>query len=739
MGTKQKWDVITNYRGYQTMDSRDHPDVTRGQKANDLISDIKYKADYEDSKVVLCFPYTLTDQYDTTQSMQKLKYGYTQEHERTKAMNRYDVTNTPTYAQMKEHEERTSDIKYKGDFENNKGKMLGTEETPEMARAKDLLPISSKHAYESAAKAALAKHHVTAEDQQIAHAANMTVQASDLQYKADYKKDQLGKGVADPAIAYPEHDRLKKIKDSTKKSNYEKESKEIMKKNIYPPDAPEFLRAIESAKNASDKEYQKQKWDVIIKYRGYQTMDSRDHPDVTRGQKANDLISEIKYRADYEDSKVVLCFPYTLTDQYDTTQAMQKLKYDYVQDYQKSKTNNHYDVTDTPSYTEMKLHNEHTSEVKYKEAYENNKGKMLGTEETPEMSLAMELKPFQSKQAYEGAAKAALIKHHVDGDDQKIAHAQNMTVQASDLQYKADYKNELVGKGVADPAIAYPEHDRLKKIAEETKTSNYQKEARAVMKKNIYPPDAPEFLRATESAKNASDWVYKKQRDEVIANYRGYQTMDSRVHPDVVRGQKANDLISDIKYKEDYEDSKVVLCFPYTLTDQYDTTQQMQKLKHDYVLDHEKTKVKNNYNVAETQEYTQLKEHHEMTCDINYKEQYKKSKGKMLGTEETPEMSLAMELKPFQSKQAYEGAAKAALMKHHVDAEGAEISHAVDMSIQASNLHYKALYKDEVLGKSVNDPAIAYPEHERLKKILEDTKKSNYQKEASEVMKKNIY
>ena len=32
--------MITNYRGYQTMDSRDHPDVTRGQKANDLISEV---------------------------------------------------------------------------------------------------------------------------------------------------------------------------------------------------------------------------------------------------------------------------------------------------------------------------------------------------------------------------------------------------------------------------------------------------------------------------------------------------------------------------------------------------------------------------------------------------------------------------------------------------------------------------------------------------------------------------
>merc|ERR1739838_575171 len=228
-------------------------------------------------------------------------------------------------------------------------------------------------AYGGRAKLDLKKPHVNADGQEIAHASNMTVQASDLQYKADYKKDQLGKGVADPAIAYPEHDRLKKIKDSTKKSNYEKESKEIMKKNIYPPDAPEFLRAIESAKNASDKEYTKQKWDVITNYRGYQTMDSRDHPDVTRGQKANDLISNIKYKADYEDSKVVLRYPYTLTDQYDKTQAMQKLKYEYVNDHEKTKANNRYDVTETPTYVQMKEHDQQTPDVRYKEDFENNK------------------------------------------------------------------------------------------------------------------------------------------------------------------------------------------------------------------------------------------------------------------------------------------------------------------------------------------------------------------------------
>ena len=40
-------------------------------------------------------------------------------------------------------------------------------------------------------------------------------------------------------------------------------------------------------------------------------------------------VLQIKYRADYEDSKEILCFPYTLTDQYDKTQDMQKLKVIY--------------------------------------------------------------------------------------------------------------------------------------------------------------------------------------------------------------------------------------------------------------------------------------------------------------------------------------------------------------------------------------------------------------------------
>ena len=45
----------------------------------------------------------------------------------------------------------------------------------------------------------------------------MTKQASQNVYKEDFKKDIQGKSAANPEIAYPEHDRLKKIKDATSK------------------------------------------------------------------------------------------------------------------------------------------------------------------------------------------------------------------------------------------------------------------------------------------------------------------------------------------------------------------------------------------------------------------------------------------------------------------------------------------------------------------------------------------
>ena len=40
-------------------------------------------------------------------------------------------------------------------------------------------------------------------------------------------------------------------------------------------------------------------------------------------------------------------------------------------------------------------------------------------------------------------------------------------------------------------------------------------------------------------------------------------------------------------------------------------------MQYEYGIDHERTKCKNNYNVAETQEYAQMKEHHDLTSNVS--------------------------------------------------------------------------------------------------------------------------
>ena len=51
-------------------------------------------------------------------------------------------------------------LNYKQDFEKNKGKMLGTDVTPEMARAHEMEPIRNKQKYQEQAKKDLVKTHV---------------------------------------------------------------------------------------------------------------------------------------------------------------------------------------------------------------------------------------------------------------------------------------------------------------------------------------------------------------------------------------------------------------------------------------------------------------------------------------------------------------------------------------------------------------------------------------------------
>jgi len=143
-------------------------------------------------------------------------------------------------------------------------------------------------------------------------------------------------------------------------------------------------------------------------------------------------------------------------------------------------------------------------QVKYKEAYEANKGKgATPVPETPEMALAKQLHPVQSNKLYSEKSKKMLKDVNVPPgelflwvclksnlyasycdniliwcknwnmacssieifptDGQDITHAISSQQLASPHPYTKEYKESIRGQGPTDPAVAYPEHELHKK------------------------------------------------------------------------------------------------------------------------------------------------------------------------------------------------------------------------------------------------------------------------------------
>lgn len=71
--------------------------------------------------------------------------------------------------------------------------------------------------------------------------------------------------------------------------------------------------------------------------------------------------------------------------------------------------------------------------------------------------------------------------------------------------YAAEYKQTMVGKSPHNVAVAYPEYEHLQKVAKDTSTTEYTKDAKKQSHHHNLPVDYPEFVRAKENAKNASD------------------------------------------------------------------------------------------------------------------------------------------------------------------------------------------------------------------------------------------
>merc|ERR1712096_151572 len=210
-----------------------------------------------------------------------------------------------------------------------------------------------------------------------------------------------------------------------------------------------------------------------------------------------------------------------------------------------------------------------------------------------------------------------------------------------------------MGKAPENPEISYPEHDMHKMLSFLASKPEYMKEAKQFLQSVQIPGDAQSIVHAKQAGKKASDIEYKAQDKDLSSQFRGYQTMEAKEHPDVKKAEKAKGM-SDKKYTEDYEQDKSYIVFPYTITPEYEAKASVQRVKGEYKKEHEETKDKNRFDVTSTPVYEHQKSVEKATGDLNYKQDFEKNKGKMLGTDVTPEMARAHEMEPIRNKQKYQ-------------------------------------------------------------------------------------
>nr|XP_039266499.1 nebulin-like isoform X8 [Styela clava] len=736
---KQKKETTAAYRGFQTMDSSEHPIVQQGLKAAALMSDKAYREDWEYDKSIVYYPVHITPGYESQAEVAKIQSDkkYKDNFEKEKDKNKFNITDTEHYKTMKEVDEASSDVNYKKGYEANKNKVTSLEETPEMKLAKDLHPVQSKKLYSDESKKMHKNVNVGSDVQEIAHAMSTQKMTSKDAYKSDFMKEMVGKPPHNVAEAYPEYKHLQKVAKEASKMEYIKEAEKIKHHHNLPLDYPEFVRAKENAKNASDMEYKKDLRKITDAYRGFQTMDSADHPIVQRGIKAAELMDDKAYKEDWEHEKSYVYYPVHITPGYEAQAEVSKVQNDavYKRDFEREKDKNKYNITNTESYHQMKETDQATSERNYRAEYELNKSKFTPLEETPEMQAAKQLHPFQSKSVYTKDSKDMMKNVNVGSDVQEIAHALSTQKLASADKYKEDYQKEMVGKAPHDVAQAYPEYEISKMATKLASKTEYAKDAEKMMHHHNLPLDYPEFVRAKENAKNASQLQYQRQKGEVIQAYRGFQTMDSTDHPIVQQGMKAAELMDSKAYHEDWEYDKSCIYYPVHITPEYEAQVEVGKVQSDvkYKEGFEKSKEKNTFTVTDTEAYKNMKQNDLSSSEVKYRELYLKNKGKMIGVEETPEMKLSKELQPVLSKTTYTEQSKQMHKNVNIGSDLQEIAHAVSTQKLTSEDVYKEQFKKDVVGKGPNDPAQAYPEYKHHREVSKASSKAEYVKEAEKI------
>ncbi|KAM4526408.1 nebulin-related-anchoring protein isoform 2-T2 [Fundulus diaphanus] len=417
---------------------------------------------------------------------------------------------------MSEAQKTISDVKYKAEYEESKGKgSFPAMITPGYQAAKSANTLASNLEYKKGHEERISKYTTFVDPPEVLLAKKQAQIVSDYAYTEEYEQ-QRGKG-SFPAHLTPGYKVSKRATEQASDIKYRQMyEQEIKGKASAEAAATELVLARENAENFSQiaytEEYEQQ--------RGKGSFPAMITPGYHLAKKAQEIASNLKYKKDLNKMKGTSHF-HSLTSE------------------------------DNLTLKNARKINKMVSEVEYKKDLENTKGHSINFCETPQFRNAAKMAQFTSDNKYKEKYTSDLKGHYEDsGFDKKTLHAMKAMKLASDIAYKHGHDQEQCEYNY--PATLTPGYQSQRKL-DPLKDKNYKQHIDQVKYKSV--TDTPEIVLAKKNARLVSNLNYKAGYEKTKHQYTLSQDL-----PQIQQAKANAALCSDIKYKEEWQKTKSKAC-----------------------------------------------------------------------------------------------------------------------------------------------------------------------------------
>ncbi|XP_035186023.1 nebulin-related-anchoring protein isoform X5 [Oxyura jamaicensis] len=450
-------------------------DIEAAYKAQQLASQNAYYAAYEGGTSWYSGNIPDPQMVRITQAQKTLNdFQYTEEYEPRRGKGSFPAMITPGYQVAKRATQLSSNVEYKRGHEERVSKFTSVVDTPDILHAKVAGQLSS-----------------------------------DLKYTEDFE-ERRGKG-SFPAMITPAYQIAKKANELASDVKYHQQYENEIKGKASHTAGTDVNFARENVD-----QYVQDYMGEYEEHRGKGSFPAMITPAYQNAKKANELASDIKYKKDLSKMKGAAHFhSLTAEDNLVLKQAQSANKLVSEVEYKKDLGNNSgYSINycDTPQFKNVSKISKYTSDLKYRETYQNQmKGHYIGT-----------------------------------GMDKRMLHAMKVGNLASNIAYKSDYKHDGVDYNY--PATLTPSYQTTRKLVP-LKDVNYRQSIDKLKYSSV--ASTPQIAQAKINAQQLSDLNYRAQYEKTKTNY----TLPQDV-PQLVKAKANAELYSEVKYKEGWEKSK---------------------------------------------------------------------------------------------------------------------------------------------------------------------------------------